>query len=735
MGDSTFFHSGQIAITNSLKANQDITFIILQNGTTAMTGHQDHAGVEEDMFGNVHPAISIESIVRAMSSRMKVVQHVAGQAREVLQPSRKHDPRRRREGHHRRQGMRHHVPTRPPAQEREIIRKTGYLPRKTHMNVTPEVCENCLECTKQTACPGLTNVHTDYGPKIDTDLTWCVDDGACERVRVSNEAGTSAKPCPSFEEVTVVHRRRRRYLLPNMSLDKLPDPRIGHDMSAPGASWSCHMSGVGGMGIGLVSAILVRAGHAEGYRVVFQEKKGMAIRNGGTFSQITFVRDDAPLPSSPSAPPPPADAPTSPQQAISGSIPYGGADLLLGIDILEAARAIDPRQSFRVASRGRTCAVLNMHKQSTVSCLLGTADFDPDVLREEIYEHCQQDTCYANDLSDICEQRLRSKQFVNIMMLGVAYQLGRIPVSAHSIAWAIKDTIKREHRRNLKAFNIGRKLALEPRALPPKPQPHSWQQLLTNKSRILRKTRLLGKRWSRRYEYVVQRAMREMRDLPDRLKYDLALRIYDVLQYQDHRLARRYVELIRDIYRRDSSEREFAATGAAIWNLAKVMLIKDEPYVAYLLTRYEKQQRDLVKYGVDVANGDRLVYRHYTSPEFNIGRFRIRVKLRTRNWLLRIVRHCKWLRRLPRWHEREAAFREWYIGLLGRIDLSSDAGYEKSLTALRCVENVSGYREVRYPKMDAARAAAEKALGAGNLTAEAQRMPEKTMAEDTSADK
>ena len=69
-------------------------------------------------------------------------------------------------------------------------------------------------------------------------------------------------------------------------------------------------------------------------------------------------------------------------------------------------------------------------------------------------------------------------------------------------------------------------------------------------------------------------------------------------------------------------------------NLAKVMLIKDEPYVAYLLTRFEKKQRDIVKYGVDVANGDRIVYRHHTSPEFNIGRWRIRLRITTRDWHL-----------------------------------------------------------------------------------------------------
>ncbi len=33
------------------------------------------------------------------------------------------------------------------------------------MNVTHEVCEHCLQCTKQTACPGLTVIDTDYGKK------------------------------------------------------------------------------------------------------------------------------------------------------------------------------------------------------------------------------------------------------------------------------------------------------------------------------------------------------------------------------------------------------------------------------------------------------------------------------------------------------------------------------------------------------------------------------------------
>src|SRR5438477_11898505 len=67
MGDGTFFHSGQIAISNSIKAGQDITYIILENKTTAMTGHQEHAGTELDAMGNRSYLQDIEEIVRGMA--------------------------------------------------------------------------------------------------------------------------------------------------------------------------------------------------------------------------------------------------------------------------------------------------------------------------------------------------------------------------------------------------------------------------------------------------------------------------------------------------------------------------------------------------------------------------------------------------------------------------------------------------------------------------------------------
>ncbi|MDB5326484.1 MAG: indolepyruvate ferredoxin oxidoreductase [Phycisphaerales bacterium] len=697
MGDGTFFHSGAVAISNAIKARQDICFIILENGTTAMTGHQEHPGTEIDVLGNETPLQDIYNIVKSLKSTdpFTVVKMTPANREKYYK---KLESLILKEGvkvmiADKECGITYH--RRENRKESATIKKVGFLPKKTHMNVTHEVCEHCLQCTKQTACPGLSIIDTDYGKKVDTDLTWCVNDGACERVKASNEYGTHVKPCPSFEQVTIIRKHRKRYLLPKMDLAKLPEPARVHDMEEAGNTWRVHMSGVGGMGIGVVSSILVRAGHKEGYDVSFCDKKGLAIRNGGVYSQITYAKPGE----------------DSQDSVGAGLIPFGKADLLIGIDVLEAARAVDPRADFRVASKARTSAVLNTHKQVTTPILVGREDFETDAMRDRIFAVCEPEHSFARNLSELCESRLGSKQFVNIMMLGVAYQLGLIPVSQHAIAWSIRDTVKRGHRQNMKAFNIGRKLALEPRVLPNRPEPRTWQQLLTQKAKIVRKTLRNGDLWAKKLEQLTEIAIGQMPSLPEQAKYDMALRIYDLLQYENAAFAKRYVDLVRTVYRRDSADQKYAATTAVIFNLAKVMLIKDEPYVAYLLTRYEKKVRDMQKFGVDEANGDKIVYRHHTSPEFPIGPYRLRLKITTTDWMLDIMRRMKILRKLPGWHRREVDFREWYIKLLDRVQLDTQPAYEQAVQILRLAEDVKGYREIRYPTMDTARAMADGLLG------------------------
>ncbi len=65
VGDSTFFHTGIPGLINAVHNRHEFVYVILDNRTTAMTGHQPHPGLPVDGMGDETPAISIEAMVRA----------------------------------------------------------------------------------------------------------------------------------------------------------------------------------------------------------------------------------------------------------------------------------------------------------------------------------------------------------------------------------------------------------------------------------------------------------------------------------------------------------------------------------------------------------------------------------------------------------------------------------------------------------------------------------------------
>lgn len=66
IGDSTFFASGITGVVNAVYNQTDIVLIVLDNSTTAMTGHQPHPGTGMTMMGDVVAKISIENILRGI---------------------------------------------------------------------------------------------------------------------------------------------------------------------------------------------------------------------------------------------------------------------------------------------------------------------------------------------------------------------------------------------------------------------------------------------------------------------------------------------------------------------------------------------------------------------------------------------------------------------------------------------------------------------------------------------
>lgn len=66
IGDSTFFASGITGVVNAVYNQNDIILIVLDNSTTAMTGHQPHPGTGITMMGEVAQKVSIEAILKAI---------------------------------------------------------------------------------------------------------------------------------------------------------------------------------------------------------------------------------------------------------------------------------------------------------------------------------------------------------------------------------------------------------------------------------------------------------------------------------------------------------------------------------------------------------------------------------------------------------------------------------------------------------------------------------------------
>lgn len=698
MGDGTFFHSGQAAISHSIKAGQDITYIILDNKTTAMTGHQTHAGVETDLMGRTTFAQDIERIVAAM-----IPKKLAKDVRVVRADPQDRERYRKLLEHSllaegvkvviadKECGITFH--RRARAAERQAFKEHGFVPKKKHMNVATEVCEYCLECTTQTGCPGLKITDTDYGPKVQTDFSTCVNDGACQRVNA----------CPSFEELTIIRKQPPRNPDEHVDIADLPDPP--RPLHADQDTWRCYLAGVGGMGIGLCTAILVAAGHEMGYGVQYLDKKGLAIRNGGVFSQIVFTRrqQDA------------NGATTTPQ------IPYGKADLLIGVDLLEATRAIDPKHPYRVASPQHTAAVVNTAKTPTILGLMGREDFDPDHLQATLSRYTREGHFVGFNVGDLCERMLDSKLFANIMMLGMAYQRGYLPLHLSAIEKAIRTLARSEADRNLRAFAIGRRIVLHPDqfVVEPTHEVESSRKAFRRKANSLRATfgkGKKGKRIAKQFRVIMKQTFRATRGrhVDDELLRDVVIRAYDCLIWGGIDYCRRYCQRLVEVFSKDSPERGYALTRAVVWNLARVMLIKDEVYVASLLTNPEKYKRDRRRFNVNPERGDRIIYRHHNRPEFELLGMRIRFEIKSRDWQLVAMSKMRFLRKLlPSWHKREKAFRGWYESLVDRIgeQVTRDPReYQRWVAVMSTPATVTGYREVRYPKMEEARRRAETLL-------------------------
>jgi len=142
IGDSTFFHSGLSPLASAVYNNHDFTLIILDNGTTAMTGHQPHPGADVGYLGLPHTRLSIEQAVKGLGVS-KVVTVNPLKHRKMIEAVREVADYK---------GVSVLIAQAPcPLQERVL---PNYR-KKQPYQVLRDKCKNHRDCVTKVACPSF----------------------------------------------------------------------------------------------------------------------------------------------------------------------------------------------------------------------------------------------------------------------------------------------------------------------------------------------------------------------------------------------------------------------------------------------------------------------------------------------------------------------------------------------------------------------------------------------------
>ena len=159
VGDSTFFAAGLTGVVNAFYNQADMTLVVLDNSTTAMTGHQPHPGTGRTVMGQVVEKVSIEKVLRAIG--LTVVETVNpldfAQARDTIQRV-----------------------AEEPGVKAVIFRSPCIAVTKPtgHSAVNAEKCIGCQKCIRELGCPAL--ILRDGKAFIDTAL--CTGCSLCEQI-------------------------------------------------------------------------------------------------------------------------------------------------------------------------------------------------------------------------------------------------------------------------------------------------------------------------------------------------------------------------------------------------------------------------------------------------------------------------------------------------------------------------------------------------------------------------
>ena len=301
------------------------------------------------------------------------------------------------------------------------VRGTMATPAKTVV-INELVCEGCGDCSAQSNCLSVEPVETEFGRKRRINQSTCNKDFSCVKgfcpSFVTVEGGTLKKP-----------RREKRGDLD--ALPPLPEPVLPVAESA----WGIVVGGVGGTGVITIGQILGMAAHLEGKGVVTQDAGGLAQKGGATWSHIQIAN--------------------RPDAIHTTKVDTAQADLVIACDSIVGAS----KYTLAVMQHGRTFVALNTHGTPTAGFVKNPNwQFPGGHCEAAVRGSVGEGLVGAFDAEQVAEQLLGDSIYTNPLMMGYAWQHGRIPLSLAAIQRAIElNGVQVEH--NKAAFEWGRRCA------------------------------------------------------------------------------------------------------------------------------------------------------------------------------------------------------------------------------------------------------------------------------------
>lgn len=531
LGDGTYFHSGSLAIRQSIAAKVNITYKILYNDAVAMTGGQPVDGTltvpdiaHQVRSEGVKTIVVLSDDIEKWSDRSIFPTGVEFYDRAELDAQQK----RLREV----EGTSVLIFDQTCAAEKRRRRKRGKMPdpaKRTAINSL--VCEGCGDCGVKSNCVSVLPKETEFGRKREIDQSNCNKDFSCVKGF-----------CPSFVTIKGGGLRKRKATGNKDLLANLPEPQIRSTLDQP---WNILITGVGGTGVVTIGALLGMAAHLEHKGASVLDQTGLAQKGGAVTTHVRIAK--------------------SPADIHAVRIAAGEADLVLGCDMV----VVNDYWALSKIRADRTEVVINDYQ-----AMPGPFTRQPDMqfpaagIIDAIRTALGGREPVQVAATEIATTLMGDAIATNLFMLGAAWQRGLVPISYEALVRAI-ELNGAAIEMNKTAFAWGRLSAINPQAvleaagLVEAPQGDTIALPLDDE------------RLSRNLDETIERRVKFLTD------------------YQDTAYAGRYVALVDKVRQAEARKApgSTALTEAVARYYFKLMAYKDEYEVARLYTSGDFKRR------------------------------------------------------------------------------------------------------------------------------------------------